>query len=235
MTRRTSCFLAAAAILAALAIFHAPLLRGLARPLVVDQTSDDCDTIGLSAWGRIAGDSQGYDFVARWWRERPSRRVLLIGPSPLRVEQASEMPSFAALARRELIARGVPPDAISLPPDGGQDDWRNARSLARWLGEHPAARICLLCGQFRSAVLRHTLDAVLQPAGVSRVRVCALVGRNYSDATWWQSRRGWREFGGNWLLLMQNWFGSGNAEPRCPPDADEYERAFLQDLAARMP
>ena len=61
------------------------------------------------------------------------------------------------------------------------------------------------------AQVRRTVDAVLDTAEAASVRVRALPSRQYDDTNWWTSRRGFREFGGSWLMRVQNWLGESDA------------------------
>jgi hypothetical protein len=224
-----------AAFLVAAGLVHAPVLRGLAGLLIVDQPGDDFDWICLAAWGYGGDGDRCYDVAADLQREKSGSRILLIGPAMNRLEQTGVLSSFEAMSRRELQARGVSQEAISEERGGCRSDWENAHTLAAWLGKHPGSRVLLPCDQFRSAVVRHTLDAVLNPADAARVRVRALPNRNCDDTNWWKLRCGYRAFASAWLLRMQSWLGSGEAAAPSEKSADEYERAFLEHQPVKSP
>jgi hypothetical protein len=224
--------LLAAVVLIAVWLVHAPLLRGLAGLLIVDQPADDFDYVCIAAWS--SGD-RCYDVAGDLHRKTPARRILLIGPSQNRIEQIGAMLSFEAISRRELNARDVPPDAISFIPGGRWNDWADARALAAWFRAHPGNSVLLLCDQFHSAQFRRALNAVLDPADAARVRVRALPSRQYDDTNWWKLRCGYRAFGGSWLMRFQSWLGGGDVPQSPERNADDYERDFLQTLPERMP
>jgi hypothetical protein len=225
----------AAAALIVVCLLHAPILRGMARLLIVDQPADDFDYVCIATWGHGGGDDRCYDLVGDLCREKASRRVLLVGPDASRVERIGAMPSFEATSRRELGARGVPRDSILWLRGGRWSDWENARALAAWLTDRPGAVVVLLCDQFRSATVRRILDVVLGPADAARVLVRALPSESCDDTNWWRRRCGYRAFAGGWLLRVQNWFNSGHAESPPESNADQYQRDFLQRLPQRTP
>jgi hypothetical protein len=227
--------LLAAAVLVAVWIVHVPILRGLAGPLIVDQPTDDFDYVCLLAWGSEAEGDRCYDKAGELYRERPSRHVLLVGQSRNRVEEIGVVPSFEEIARRELGARSVPPQAISLLCGGRWNDWANARSLASWLREHPGNSVLLLCNQFHSAQVRHALDDVLDPDEVARARIRALPSREYDDTNWWKLRCGYRAFGAGWLMRFQGLFGGGDVPQLPERSAEDYQRDFLRTLPERTP
>jgi hypothetical protein len=223
-------WLLAAVVLIAVWIVQAPILRGLAGLLIVDQPTEEFDYVCLLAWGYQAEGDRCYDVAGDLHREKPSRRILLVGQRPSRIEKVGVMQPLAAISRRELGARGVPPEAVSLIRGGQWNDWANARSLAAWLGDHPGKSVLLLCSQFHSAQVRHVLDAVLDVDEAARVRIRALPSRQYDNTNWWTVRGGYREFGARWLMRIQSWLGGGDVPQSPEKSADEYRRDFLQTL-----
>ncbi len=146
----------AAAVLAAAAwLFHGPLLGGLARPLIASQAAGNFDYIGMIAGTYGLDGDRCCDVAGELFREKTSRRVLLVGFRPGRLVETGVLPSFEELGRRELARRGVPPGAISVACGEGDSYRAVAGTLAAWLRDHPGARVLLLCSQFRSGHVRH--------------------------------------------------------------------------------
>jgi hypothetical protein len=226
---------ALAILVAAACIFHVPLLRGLAGLLIVDQPADDYNCVCIAAWGDNPNGDRCYNAAADLFHQKSSCRVLLIAPEPNRLDEIGVMPSFAAMSRRELGARGVPHEAVSVVRGERFNDWATARTLAAWLRDHPGNSVVLLCGQFHSSQLRRALDAVIEPADAASVRVRALPSRRYDDTNWWTCRPGFRAFGGSWLLKFQGWLGGGDAAQTPERSADDYERDFLHALPENTP
>ena len=164
---------------------------------------------------------------------KPDRRILLVVPPPSRLEETGVLPSFESLSRRELDARGVLGDSLTILRGTQRSDWATAHALGDWLDKHPGAAVTLLCDQFRSAYVRRALDAALEPAAAARVQVRALPGRRCDQTNWWQSRIGFQAFGRGWLILLHGlWYGVNAAEPSTK-DADAYERDFRAGLQGK--
>jgi hypothetical protein len=161
-------------------------------------------------------------------------KVLLIAPAPGRLVEVGAVPSFASLSRPALAAQGVPAEDVSVRRSDGRSDRAFVRALGAWLRAHSAVTVLWACPRFRSANLRRTLDAVLDPADAARVRVRALVDNSFDEANWWTSRRGIRRFGFGWLLRLGAWLGGG-AVPPATLSADEYERSFLETIKEQSP
>jgi len=227
----------AAAIVGVALVFHAPLLRGLAGLLVATPTTDEADYIGVLDWWNSPDGDRCYDTAAGLFDGKKSRKasrgVLVVEFRPGRLAQVGALPTFEKLSRRELEARGVPQEAISVLHSEECGDWSTARALSGWLRERPNATLLLLCGQFRSAQLRYALDRVLDPTSAARVHVHPLPDRRYDTTDWWKSRRGFRAFGFAWLIRFHGWLYGGGATQPPRADAEGYERRFLQTLEGR--
>jgi hypothetical protein len=224
-----------AAFIAAAWLFHAPLLRGLAGLLIVDQPTDDYDCVCISAWGDRRNGDRCYDVAVELYRKKPSCRILLIVPEPNRLEEIEAIASFATISERELLARHVPPGSVSVLRGQRWNDWDTARALAAWLHDHPGKSVLLLCGQFHTAQLRSALDSVLAPDKAASVRVHALRHRECDETNWWTCRAGFRMFGGSWLLRLQTWLTGGDTPPSPEKCADDYERDFLKRFQEDAP
>lgn len=225
-----------AAVIAAVAVlFHAMLLRGLAGFLIVDEPTGESDCICSYSWGCGSDGKEFYDTAAQFQREKPTHRILCIAPAPNRLEQIGATPSSASIGRRELAARGVPQEAITIVRGQRWNDWANVRALKVWLRDNPNHRVLLFCDQFHSSRIRYVLDAVLDSAEAARVRVRAMQNEKYNDTNWWTSRCGYRAFGGSWLLLLQTWFVGDSPDRPAERNADAYQRDFLQALREKTP
>ncbi len=152
--KRKRRLLVLAVVFAAACLFHAPILRGLARLLIVDQPTDDYDCVCISPWGYHAGGDRCYDVAAELHRRKPSCRVLLVATAPNRLEEIGVMPSFEATSRRQLLARHVPAEAVTVLRGEPWNDWANAEALAAWMNDHPGHGVLLLSDQFHSGQMR---------------------------------------------------------------------------------
>ncbi len=129
MTARRKWRIVVLAVVAAVAcLVHAPLLRGLAGLLIVDQPTDDYDCVCISSWGRTPSGDRCYDVAADLYQRKPSCRILLVAPDVNRLEQTGVVPSFESMSRRELRARHVPQEAVSVLRGEQWNDWATAAS-----------------------------------------------------------------------------------------------------------
>jgi hypothetical protein len=224
-----------AVVIAIACVCHAPLLRGLAGFLIVDQPTDNYDYICLSPWGQSPNGDHCYDVAAELFRKKPACRFLLIEPAPNRLEAIGAVPSFASLDWRELHARGVPQEAITILRGQRWNDWATAHALADWTRDHSGHSIVLLCGQFHSAQMRRALDDVLTPTAAATVHIHALPNRQHDDTNWWTRRSGYRAFAEGWLLRFQGWLAGGDMRQTPARTADDYERDFLHAFAEDTP
>ena len=127
---------------------HGWLLGGLASPLMSTQSADGVAALALWGGERGAEGVHAFDAAAAFYRQDPSRHILLIGRRGGRLVELGILAPFATLARRELTSRGVPEAAIEGLPATAADQWDEAQLLAAWL----------------SAPRRHG-GRLLQPAG----------------------------------------------------------------------
>jgi hypothetical protein len=224
-----------AVVAAVVCLFHAPILRGLARLLIVDQPTDNYDCICISPWGYHASGDRCYDVAAELYRRKPSCRVLLVATAPNRLEEIGAMPSFESTSRRQLLARDVPEEAVAVLRGEPWNDWANAEALAAWMSDHPGQCVLLLSEQFHSGQMRRAIDDVLRPDAAAAVHVSALRNRDYDDTNWWTRRCGYRAFGEKWLLRLQRRPDGGNAVKTPRSNADDYERDFLHALPGSTP
>ncbi len=228
--------LAAAVLAAAAWFFHAPLLTALAGLLVADQPPGEFNYICILNRALGPNGYHSYDVAGELFRQLPSRRVLLVGPSSGRLVEIGVLPSFEELGRSGLARRGVPPDAISVATGEGGASYRAAAyTLSAWLRDHPDASPLLLCPQFHSAQMRRDLDAVLGVAEAGRVRLRALPNPHFDPSNWWHCRPGVRGFGVAWLMRLQGLLGGGQAAQPPQTNADQYERDFLRALEESTP
>jgi uncharacterized SAM-binding protein YcdF (DUF218 family) len=202
------------AVVAAVGLGHAPLLRLLARPLLDRQSQDEAAWLCLqgSEYG-VEGDAT-FEEPALWYHAAAGRRILLLQPWPHRVVELGVVPSFEQMARRELTRRGVPDVAIVTVEGAARDDWENARRLRAWLEQNAAAQVALVCSQFHSGQVRYVLDSVLDRQSAARVRIRAIADPDYDETNWWRSRRGVKGFMFAWLGLL---YARGEGEERIAP------------------
>ena len=215
-------------------LVHAPLLRGLARPLIVDEPADDFQYVSILGWHHSPDGDQCYDVASNLYRREPCRGVLVIEPRLERPGEIGAVPSFEAISRYHLKACGLPEEAISVIHTDGSDDWATARALRGWLAPRPDVSVVLLCSAFRSAHLRDTLDTVLDQKQAARVRIRPLSSRRCDKTNWWTNRYGIKTFGIGWLRRIHGWCLAGD-DPTPYPSANDYENLLEPVLPKATP
>jgi hypothetical protein len=221
----------AVGIVAATAIFHATLLRGLAGFLVADGPAGDFQYVGILDGHGLSNGAWYYDTAAKLRRQKPACGFLIVQFRRNRLVETGVLSSFDAFSRRALEVRGVPPQTISTITSDGYDDWAEARALQTWLADRPAASVLLPCGRFGSAHLRCVLHAVLDPEQAARVQVLGLPDRRFNETNWWTTRAGIKAFGFSWLRQLHGWWAGGGHPPPPSQNAADYEHDVRQALA----
>ena len=213
------------AVLVCVYFFHAPILRGIAGLLIIDEEPADPNYVWIQAEDGVSGNGDRcYDNAARLYHEDTSRRIILTKPYPNRLVQIEVLPCFDVISRRELAARGVPKEAI-MPTDGTwQGPWQEARQMETWLKERPEADMVLLCDRFGSRRWRHILNTVLGPDHARTIEILALPDRRYDETNWWKSRCGVKSLFYGYVALTYAWWQGEDIPERDRWDPDDYER-----------
>ncbi|MEN6452498.1 MAG: hypothetical protein ABFC96_18570 [Thermoguttaceae bacterium] len=207
-------------------LLHAPLFRAVARPLIVEQASNDFNYIGIITGVYGPDGDRCYDVATTLAGENGHCRLLLIGAGKSRLTEVGALPPFGQSEQSLLARRGVPASAIVTVSGNGDSDWSVSQTLGVWLRDHRDARVLLLCSAFHSAHLRDALDAALAPSQSARVWIRPLRDRRFNETNWWQCRAGFRQFGIAWLIRLQGWLGGGRVVQPEQASADHYERDF---------
>ncbi|WP_187770716.1 YdcF family protein [Cognatilysobacter lacus] len=99
-----------------------------------------------SPQGRVDGDfAARLDRAAILWREHPTRRFVLLGGGA--VGELTE----AEVAQRELVARGLSPDAPLQLESRSRDTLQNLRNARHMLGGAVRGRVILLSSRYHLA------------------------------------------------------------------------------------
>jgi hypothetical protein len=163
--------------------FRVPILRSVATYLVVDEPVETTDYLLI-----LPGVDRRYDDAARRYHNGCASHILLLQRRPGRLERMGLQPTFEALSQRELAARGVPQDGITLIPVGVRNDWDRGRFLREWLQQQPDVRVAVLCDRFGGRRMRHIFDDTLGANCAAQVRLISLPDRLYDETNWWQHR-----------------------------------------------
>jgi hypothetical protein len=216
--------LVAAVAVTVLAVFHAPLLRSLAGLLVASAPGEPAAVVVLM--GQSGPFQQvPIDEVAAALAEGGTSRVLLLEDRTSRVVRAGVIPTLESVLRRELRARGVPDDALTVLAGEYGSAWASARGLRAWLEEHPGTDVTILCGEFHSRRQAHITRGVMGSELSRRVRWRALPDDRFNTSNWWHTRQGVVELCGAYVALGHTYvMGEPPEVERWDPEA--YERTL---------
>jgi hypothetical protein len=208
-------------VAACLYTFRAPILRGVASYLVVDEPFAAADYVLIQPYG----DGR-YDRAAELYHEGRVRSILLVKRRPTRLERMGLVPTFEALTQQALTARGVPAEAITMIPGPVRTDWERARSFHTWLEHQSVVRVLVLCDRFGGRKLRYIFDQMLGPNYAARVRLLSLPDREFDESNWWQKRSGAVDIFDTYVrLAFTRFVGEGSEEWR-EWDPKEYEKTL---------
>lgn len=209
-------------LLVVLVIFHGPLFRFLAGLLVVDDPLESADAVV------VAGTSGPYaavpfDELADLYHKGLARKIVLIEDRSSRIVEAGIIPTLETVVRRELAARKVPENVLTVRAGTFASPWDSTRSLRDWLGEHPEARVMVLCDQFSSRNSRVIVRSVLDGPASERVRWRVLPDRRYDVSNWWHTRQGITALVAAYVTLLHTSIVGEPAEKSQRWNPDQYQ------------
>ncbi len=207
----------ALAIVAAVLVFHVPILRQVGSLLIVDTPPPRPDALLL-----ISGDGM-YSRAAQAVLANPDLIVLKPEFTKARLEQMGIWPDRVAEFHRELTRRGVPDGQQVVLRGPARSEWEAADLLNHWLDRHREQQIAALCDEFQTRRLKLVIDSVLK-SRAGQVGIHPLADRRYDSTNWWKSRAGIRAVILGGISLATASFH--RAQPTPPPewDPDDYER-----------
>lgn len=222
---RRGCVVVLLLLVVCLALWRQPILQGLAWILVVDQQPQQIDYV------LIGGGDGCFDEAARLYRQRPSRRVLLMEPPPGRLVRLGILPTVESASRRALEARDVPPEVVEVIVWKAGDPTTRTQRLQAWMKDHPHVRTVYLCERFASRHVRCLLDWRLAPEAAAHIAVRGLPDRRFDETNWWRSRRGVKEWVLRSMALAHAWCRGEEDERGEDWDPDQYERSLRAERA----
>jgi uncharacterized SAM-binding protein YcdF (DUF218 family) len=115
-------------------------------------------------------------------------------------------PPYVELARRALLAQGVPEEGIEiLPGEVTGTDWEARRLLAD-LDNNPVRSVLLVTSAYHSRRALWTFEKFLAGKGVEFGVVYAPAGdQTPAPGTWWLSGQGWSMVGGEYVKSAVYW------------------------------
>lgn len=113
---------------------------------------------------------------------------------------------FVELARRELVAGGVPPEAITVLPDHVSGTDQEAKALSAEIDSRSVKSVVLVTSAYHTRRAFRTFDKILAGKGVEIGVVHSPFGKDSpSPDYWWLSLRAWRTIGGEYVKSVVYW------------------------------
>ncbi|HVX14216.1 MAG TPA: hypothetical protein VHC22_23720 [Pirellulales bacterium] len=197
---------------------HAPILRGLARALIIDDPAPSAGCV------LVLDVDCRFDRAAEMYHSGTASRILVIDRPATRLVRLGVVSSVREQSLRELSRRDVSSRDVILLPGSDKTPWHIAHALQAWLLEHPTEHVLVLCRRFSGRNLRFVASNVMQPGEVQRLAFRDMPDHRYSETNWWLNRAGVRALTGALCNLVYDALHGEDTATANEFDPDEYER-----------
>lgn len=182
---------AACALLAALYVCRAPLLRGAAAAWIINDPATNADAIVV-----LGGGLEYRPFAAaRLYATGAAPRVLVTQPELPPTAQMGLTTPEHVLAREVLLSNGVPASAILLLGTNVTSTRDEALALKQWVTETKTHSVIIPTEPFHTRRARWIFCKALRGTA-AEIHVTAVAPSRYTATNWWQSEDG--------LIAFQN-------------------------------
>ena len=115
-------------------------------------------------------------------------------------------PSFVDLERRELIADGVSPDAITILPGEVSGTDSEAKAIAAEIDARPISSLLIVTSAYHTRRALRTFDRILAGKNVEIGIAHSPVGEGTPEPVfWWLTLRGWPMVAGEYVKSVAYW------------------------------
>jgi hypothetical protein len=209
-------------LLVIVVLFHVPLLRCLAGVLVVEEPELACNPVLLLD---TLDGNRGFVEAFRLHNLGGAPRILVVEGHVTRCQRLGIIDSIEELARRQCLARGVDPEALTVlhAAEPGRAT-EIGRCLDGWMDQHPSAQVTVITRRFMSRKHYGVFTATVKPRNASRLHWRAPADRRYDENNWWHCKEGVLAFFDSSVRLVHHWL-SGEDDPESYSwNLDDYER-----------
>ena len=168
------------------ALFHAPLLRLTALPLIIEDAVVSADFV----WVTDTNCDGCFDLAVDLVHRGQAGRVLVVEGDAKRLTALGIVPKWGEVARRELADRGVTADKLIVLTETGKNLWQQADAVNEWGDAQQPFNLIVICDRFGSRNLRFVLSSRLASSKFGATVLLALPDRRYDEHNWWRSRTG---------------------------------------------
>lgn len=177
-------------------IFLAPFL---AKALVVEKPLDHADVILVLA-GSSAYAERTHK-AAIIYKQGVAQKIVLTddGGQAGWSQKEQRNPSYVELAKRELVARGVPGDAIKILEPKVEGTLDEAKVVYKFALDNNWKSLLIVTSPYHSRRARHTFESVFATNGLE-ANVGIVVAEQTPQAFfWWLAWNGWRDVAGEYV------------------------------------
>ena len=206
-----------------LVVLHRPMLRGMARFLIVDEPVGKADFLVLLPGSADSGAA--IDDAARRYAAGDVRGILFFEPPMSRAVYCRAWPGRATALRGDLIQHGVPPSAIVVPPEPCRTTWDAAHALQHWLQNRPETRLILVDRLLQGRDDRRIIDSVLDARQTAGLQFIAMRG-GFDENNWWHSREGIQLVFQNYAALVFDWWNGESEQCKGAWTLEEFENSL---------
>jgi hypothetical protein len=195
---------------------RAPLLRGTASLLIVEDPVREVDALVLLNGDRL------WERAAALYHAGAAKRLMLFHDAPGRLERLGVLPDPDEEIRREREKYTIPETAVEVLKIEKHGDWNRARRLRDWLNEHSEAQVFILCDRFSSRRAHCLYTREL--GGLSeRVHWQALPDRRYDETSWQRNKVGVLQLFDSYLSWGHVWLYGDALGDQQEWDPDAYQ------------
>ena len=166
-------------------IFREPLLAAAARAWIISDPLTHADAIVVLGGGP---ETRPYE-AARLFHLGAAPKILLMNPRPTPSSELGLTPTDADLARKVLLKKQVPANAILITSDIVTNSFDEAMAVCHWAKASGARSVIIPTDDFHTRRVRWLFNKKLHPLGV-QVEVESVPVREYSCKDWWQHEQG---------------------------------------------
>jgi uncharacterized SAM-binding protein YcdF (DUF218 family) len=202
--KRVATALGATVVVVALSFLALP---SFARALIVRAEPAVADAIIVLSGSAVQAERIAW--ASELFKQGHTSRVLVTNDGVRggwsRARQAR--PMMVARARQALVEAGVPADQVIQLPGVVRSTYDEAVALRSFVEREPVPKVVIVTSGYHSRRALWTFRRVMQGSGTT-VGINPVTDGSQSPpaATWWTTRRGWRQVGSEYPKLLYYWF-----------------------------
>jgi uncharacterized SAM-binding protein YcdF (DUF218 family) len=188
-------------MIGAAVIFKTAILQALGSHLTVQTSTAPTPYLVI-----LGGNSFERGSAALPWIEdgRAAHIICTGGNVPSSLLALDTLLTEAQLTKRFLVARGVPPDRITLL-ENNTSTFEEAATLKAWCAAHGVEQLTLLSSLFHLRRVRNVFTQVFEGTNVN-LTYAAAAPLNYNPEFWWQSEEGLIMVNNEYMKHLYYWW-----------------------------